>query len=418
MFIRRTITLITVLRISCFCVIAGDWPQILGPNRDGIANDEMLLENWPSSGPEAVWTERVGQGFAGVAVRNNVVYLFHRRENKEIVAALNSGTGKEIWSTGFPCEYRSGLSNDSGPRCVPVVTDTRVFVFGVGGHLRCLDPNNGEEIWSRDTWEDFSAPEGYFGAGSTPVLFQDRLIVNVGGLSSAAVVAFSATDGSTIWQSFNDTASYSSPMVADVAGTAHAIVVTRLNVVSVDPDDGAVRFRFAFGARGPTVNGATPVVIKDRLLVSSSYRVGSVWASISDDDSDPVRSGEKLLATQYATPVVWNGMLFAVDGRQDVGTASLKCIDPDGQTVLWSEGGFDYGTLIRVNDEFLFLTCGGELVRFAADMSGYRKVHRSRVLNSTPRGYRLPALSHGRLFVRDDGQLKCLLVGGTVQPRL
>ena len=67
--------------------------------------------------------------------------------------------------------------------------------------------------------------------------------------------------------------------------------------------------------------------------------------------------------------------------------------------------------MIRVNKELLFLTCGGELIRIAADKTKYRELHRSRVLQATPRGYRLPALSNGRLFVRDDKQLKCLRVG-------
>jgi outer membrane protein assembly factor BamB len=413
MLIKHNVSLLTVLATLSVSAVAGDWPQILGPNRDGIAVGETLLPTWPDAGPELAWTADVGDGFAGVAVRNNVVFLFQRKKDQEVVTALNAETGQEIWSRGFACRYQSGMSSDTGPRCVPVVTENRVFVFGVEGHLRCLDSTTGDAIWSRDTQEDFSAPEGYFGTGSSPLHFQDRLIVNIGGRDNASIVAFSTKDGSTIWKNFNDTASYSSPVVVNVNGTIHAIVVTRLHVVSLNPKDGTVRFSFPFGARGPTVNGATPVVMGDKLFVSASYRVGSASAEISDSAADHSSSGEKLLATQYATPVKHDGLLFAVDGRQDSGTASLKCIDPSAERVLWVEDGFEYGTLIRVNDELLFLSCGGELIRFAADRTGYRPSHRSRILKSTPRGYRLPAISIGRLFVRDDHQLKCLVVGET-----
>lgn len=390
---------------------AGDWPQILGPHRDGVAVDETLSERWPASGPQEVWKVPVGQGFAGVAVVDSVVYVFHRRGNEEIVEARDAATGDIVWSRPFPCRYRGGYSSDSGPRCVPVVSGERVFVFGVEGALRCLQVSDGEEVWSRETADDFSAPDGYFGAGSSPVLYDGRVIVNVGGRQDAAVVAFSAADGETLWQSVDDAASYSSPIVTTVAGVDHALVVTRYHLVSLNPGDGAVRFRFPFGMRGPTVNGATPVVVDDHVFVSSSYRVGSAWASIGAGGDRPTRSGEELLATQYATPIQLDGLLYAVDGRQDMGAATVKCLDPAQQKVLWEQGGFDYGSMIRVGQELLFLTCGGELIRIAADSTDYRELDRATVLKPTPRGHRLPAISNGRLFVRDDSELKCLQVG-------
>ncbi len=407
-----------ILLFCCFTLLlsltpleAGDWPQILGPNRDGIAKGETLLATWPTTGPKEHWSLSVGGGFAGVAVSDGTLVLFHRKDDFEVVDAMDAVTSKPKWQKKFPCDYQSGLSSDSGPRCVPLIAGGHVYVFGVQGKLRCLSMMDGKEVWSRDTWKDFSAPEGYFGAGSSPVLYEDRLIVNVGGRNNAAVVAFSIKDGSTLWQQFDDTASYSSPIVANVNGIPHAIVVTRLNTVSLNPADGSLRFQFPFGMRGPTVNGATPIVLGDQLFVSSSYRVGSTSATISGDSAKPVSSGEKLLATQYATPVEHNGLLFAVDGRQDVGSASLKCIDPKTQSVLWEKGGFEYGTLVRVANELLFLTHGGELIRFAAEKEAYREVQRCRVLESTSQGYRLPAISNGHLYVRDDAKLKCLVIG-------
>jgi len=390
---------------------AGDWPQILGPNRNGVAVDERLLPEWPANGPAEVWSCEAGEGFAGVAVNSGTLVLFHRVADSEVVEARDAATGKPMWSMKFPCDYQSGLSSDNGPRCVPLMTADRVFVYGVQGWLRCLDVKTGKEVWSRDTWKDFSAPEGYFGAGSTPVLFEDRLIVNVGGRDNAAVVAFNIDDGSTVWQSFDDTASYSSPVIAKVTGQPHAIVVTRLNTVSLNPQDGSIRFQFPFGMRGPTVNGANPIVMNDHLFVSASYRVGSAWAKIAETSVEPVMSGEELLATQYATPVPHNDLLFAVDGRQDIGRATLKCLNPATQKVLWQREGFHYGSLVRVDDELLFLTCAGELIRFAADSTGYREAQRFQILNATDRQYRLPAISQGRLYVRDDATLKCLQIG-------
>ena len=107
--------------IVSLCALAkvgfgGDWPQILGPNRDGIAVGETLLDEWPDSGPKEVWQANVGQGFAGVAVYKNTVYVFHRVDGSEIVEARVAATGGIIWRQKFPCGYRGGYSNDSGPR--------------------------------------------------------------------------------------------------------------------------------------------------------------------------------------------------------------------------------------------------------------------------------------------------------------
>ena len=49
-------------------VQAGDWPQILGPRRNGVAIDERIAGAWPSSGLKTLWQREVGRGFAGVAV--------------------------------------------------------------------------------------------------------------------------------------------------------------------------------------------------------------------------------------------------------------------------------------------------------------------------------------------------------------
>lgn len=409
----KSLSICSLLLLSASPLLAGDWPQILGPQRDGIAAGEELLPEWPAAGPKQHWALNVGEGFAGVAVKDGTLVVFHRVGDFEVVDAMDAVTSKPKWQTKFPCDYESGMSSDNGPRCVPVLTDDHVFVFGVQGNLRCLSMKGGKEIWSRDTWTDFSAPEGYFGAGSSPVVFEDKVIVNVGGRNNAAVVAFSVKDGSTVWQKFDDAASYSSPIIATVQGVDHVIVVTRLHTISLNPADGSLRFQFPFGMRGPTVNGATPVIVGGQLFVSSSYRVGSITAKLSADAANPVSSGEELLATQYATPISHNDLLYAVDGRQDIGSATLKCIDPSQQKVLWEQSGFDYGTLVKAGTDLVFLTNGGELIRFAADSTRYREQHRSSVLDATSRGYRLPAISNGYLYVRDDKTLKCLVIGKT-----
>ena len=108
---------------------AGDWPQILGPNRNGVAEGEKLLASWPAAGPKLVWERAVGSGFAGVAVADGKAVLFHRVGNEEVVEAMQADTGRVLWKQTFATDYTSQISSDSGPRCVPVLHDGMAYLF-------------------------------------------------------------------------------------------------------------------------------------------------------------------------------------------------------------------------------------------------------------------------------------------------
>jgi outer membrane protein assembly factor BamB len=401
----------------CERLSAGDWPQLLGPARNGVAVGEKLHAAWPTGGPRVVWEASVGGGFAGVAVAGGRVLSFTREGSSEVVRSYAAADGVLQWEAKSECRYQGGVSSDKGPRCVPLIAGDRVYVLGVEGRLRCLELGSGREVWQRDTERDYRPLEGYFGVGSTPVLQGDRLIVNVGGREDSSIVAFDAKTGKTVWQVFTDAASYSAPVVVRSGQRSLAIVVTRLHLTGVDIATGELAFSFPFGARGPTVNGASPVLLGERVFVSSSYNIGSLLVQLTADGAREVWRDEELLATQYATAIPAGSdhpsVVFAMDGRQDAGSGSgtLKCLDLESRRVLWERAGFDYGTLLRAGGDLLVLTCGGELVRVSAAVGGYREVARAKVLRATDSGYRLPALAGGRLFVRDDDTLKCLDVG-------
>lgn len=157
---------------------AGDWPQILGPNRNGIAVDESIVDSFPDDGPKTVWQREVGSGFAGLAVADGIAVLFHRVGDVERVEAMNAGTGEVLWKTDFPAEFVPRFVNDNGPRCVPLIHNGRVYLYGAMGGLHALDLKTGETLWSRDTFEEYKSqrsfrgepPEGYFGIGTSPIV--------------------------------------------------------------------------------------------------------------------------------------------------------------------------------------------------------------------------------------------------------
>lgn len=130
---------------------AHDWPQFLGPSRDGVYSGTELADSWPAAGPRRVWTKQVGQGFSGPVVAGDRVILFHRVENDEVIEALDARTGRTEWTYEYQTAYRDDFGFDEGPRAVPVVTDGRVYTFGAQGQLHAVDLETGAGIWSVDT---------------------------------------------------------------------------------------------------------------------------------------------------------------------------------------------------------------------------------------------------------------------------
>jgi outer membrane protein assembly factor BamB len=385
---------------------AGDWPQILGPNRDGIAAEKALRLLPGGESPRVAWRRPAGSGVAGVAVRSGQVLLFHRVEDEEIAVSLAAETGQEQWTQRFPATFQPRIMPDNGPLCVPVLLEEYVLLHGATGQLHCLARETGKVLWSVNTHEDFRTDEGYFGAGSSPLVVGDKVLVNVGGArQEAGVVAFDLKSGRVVWKAGGWQASYSSPVLAKVENEQLAIVVTRLETVGLEPDTGKVRFSLPFGQRGPTVNGANPLVIDGHLFLTASYGIGNVWAKLHPDKIEVLREDLKPLASQYTTPIVVGRHLIGIDGRQDGGPVDLVCCDPVTGQDAWRIEDFGYATLIRVGEHLLIMKTEGELVIAEANVQEFRELREYQLSDSICRA--LPAFAHGRLFLRNEQELIC-----------
>ena len=388
-------------------ISAGDWPQILGPQRNGIAEGEKLASSWPATGPRTVWKQSVGTGLSGVAVAGGTVYVFDRDGDSERIAALDALTGKPRWKPiTWPASYQDTISGDDGPRSIPVVQGGRVYAYGAAGNLVCINVQEAKIVWSRNLVTDYQSDLGYFGAGSTPLVEGQAIIVNVGGQKSqAGVVGLSAETGKELWKSVPDTASYSSPVAVTVDGTRHVLCITRLKLVSLDPSNGQVRFEIPFGKRGPTVNGANPVIVKNYVLATASYGIGATFAKIAKDHADSQWEGDEILSSQYTTSVLQGAYLYGIDGRQDQGMASLRCFDPLTRKIAWTEEGFGMATLILADNKLVCMKTDGTLTLVAASPKAYEELGTAKLFDATCRG--LPALANGMLYVRDTQTLKC-----------
>lgn len=406
------LTMVVVL-LSCLVAdsvsFAGDWPNILGPQRNALAVEEKLADKWPADGPRSAWEAKIGSGFAGVAVADGIAILFHRLDDEDTFSAYDAASGQPLWSKGFPTDFQPQIGDDDGPRAVPTIHKGRIYAYAGAGGLYGVDLKTGDVLWQRQTHKEFRAPAGYFGAGSAPLVEDGVVIVNVGGdKDGAGIVAFNLDTGKTAWKATSDQASYSSPLVAVVDGRRVVLCITRLNLVALDPATGSELARTPFGQRGPTVNGAMPVVIGNRVLLTASYGIGAELVLLGRDKFEVVWKDE-VLSSQYTTPIIRDGAVFGIDGRQDGGPISLKCFDLETRKVYWTKSGLTYATLIAADGKLLVMQTDGTLRLAELNKSAYRELGTASLLRGTTRA--LPALANGRLYVRNEKTLKCVELG-------
>jgi outer membrane protein assembly factor BamB len=394
--------------LVCFVVDlpAADWPQWLGPNRDGISAETGLLKTWPAKeGPPLVWQRAVGEGYSGPVVAGERLILFHRVDDKEVVQCFNALKGDNLWSFDYPTDYVDGLGKGNGPRSTPVVDGKRIYTLGAEGWLHSIDLDSGKKIWGRSIVADYKVPANYFGVGTSPLIEGDLLLVNVGG-KQAGIVAFDKAHGKEVWKTPDEGASYSSPVAATFDGKRFAVFFTRQGVLLLDPVTGKVRYTKQWRARNDaSVNAATPLVIGDLLFFSASYETGALLLRVNPQNVEEVWSGDEILSNHYCTSVHYQGYLYGIDGRQEAG-ASLRCVELKTGKVQWTKKSFGCGSMVLAEGHLFVVTERGDLVLVELSPKGYLEKARTGVFKDFPCRAQI-ALANGMLYARDGARLVC-----------
>jgi outer membrane protein assembly factor BamB len=403
----NTITLSTYFLLLAGTALA-EWPQILGPTRDGVAVTDTIGTDFPSGEPEIVWSKAIGSGFAGPVVAGGKVFVFHRQGDEVHLDALDASKGEQLWRFSYPTDYRDDFGFDNGPRAVPLVAEGRVFINGAEGMLHCIDSETGDKVWAKDLRKEFNADKGFFGRAPSPLIVGDTLILQIGG-EGAGIIGLNSKDGNLIWKATDHECGYASPIAVTLGGQPRVLAFTREGFVCLDPTTGKVlidkRHRAEMHA---SVNAATPIFFEpNRVFLSACYGVGAALWEISPDKgtTSEIWSAEGRLDSHYATPVRFGNHLIGFHGRQESGTV-LRCIDATTGKVAWASESMPAGTVTRAGETLVILTERGELLLAKADRTAFEPTARGQILGNGTRA--LPALSDGLFFARDTKRLVCV----------
>jgi outer membrane protein assembly factor BamB len=397
--------------------VTHDWRTLLGPTHNGVSTETKLSRTLP---PPLVWECPKGTGYSSPAVTERHLVFLHRVRDEEIVECLHPETAARHWQFRYATAFEDRYGYNNGPRSSPVIAGDRVYAIGAEGMLHCLDLESGRVVWKQDLRVAYKVRQDFFGTGSTPLVEESLLIVNVGGPGGPSVVAFDRQTGREVWRAGTKWgASYASPVPAVVRGRRRVFVFAggeseppAGGLMSIDPSNGRVDFEFPWRSRTrESVNASCPVVFDDKVFISASYRTGSALVEVRADFSHRVVWTTQDVGLHFSTAIYRDGYLYGFDGRNEP-DASLACVDASNGTVVWREtpewtesfGGRQQvtgpyrGSLLAVDGQFLCLGELGHLLWIDVTPRGYREVSRARLF-AARESWALPVLSRGLLYI-------------------
>ena len=403
---------ITALLACAFTTVShgGDWPQFLGPNRNGAVPNESIRTNWKTQPPTKKWDQTVGSGFSGPVVSDGSVYLYHRLGTKSALDSINLETGERMWRYQHPTQYRDDFGFDNGPRATPCVDGDSIFLMSADGMLSAVERSSGKKRWEVDAKSNWKSGKGFFGMAPSPLVAGDVVVYIIGGKDGSGVVALDRNTGKLAWKATSDEAGYASPVLENRNSHPALWIWTREKLYTMNPTSGQILASLPWrSSMNASVNAATPLVLPEGVFVSASYGAGAVLVKREGDSLNRVWSGDDQISNHYATCVYHQGYLYGFHGRQEYGP-EFRCIEAATGKVQWSEDNLGAGSVICINKQLLLMMESGELILIEASTEAFQTLSRRQILPSGVRAF--PAFSNGMFLARSPERLVCLEMSG------
>jgi len=390
---------------------AEDWPQFLGPNRNGVSKETGLMNSWGAAGPDELWRIPGGVGMSAVVVKNGMACTMIQTKREQLLLGFDAETGTKKWAAAIAPNYRNQMGN--GPRGTPVLTTDAAFVFTGEGVLARVNLKDGSLDWKVATLKRHSGAVMDYGMACSPILWGTAVIATIGA-RQATVVAFDQKTGETLWTAGRSgSAGYSSPAILKAGGKEQLVVFAGASAFGVDSTGNELwRYRYVTDY---DCNIATPLSVDGSVLISAGENHGTTLLNLK-----PAGSGfdtsvawastgtGSMLRNEWQTSILLNGYLYGFDNVGSAGPVThLTCVRAKTGERVWREPRFGKGNMIAADGKLFATTMKGELVVMQASPDGFKELGRKEVMGTTRQA---PSLANGRLYVRDDAEIVCFNV--------
>jgi outer membrane protein assembly factor BamB len=380
------------------------WTDFRGPNRDGLYDQTPILTAWPKPGLTRLWKQPVGGGYASFVIAEGRAFTIEQRRNREVVAAYDVNTGREIWTDSWAADFRESMGGD-GPRATPTWHEGRLYAQGAEGELRCLDAATGKVVWSKNILADNGASNLTWGMSASPLIVDEKVIVQPGGPGGKSVVAYHKLTGAVVWKTLDDKQAYTSPMLVTLGGRRQIITVTAVRAVGLAPEDGAPLWEYPWVTEYD-VNASQPIVTgPSRVFISTGYGHGAALIELQPAGKAFTARAvwqNTRMKNKFNPSVLYQGHVYGLD------EGILACLDVETGQQKWKGGRYGYGQLLLAGGHLVVTTETGEVVLLKATPERHQELARfSAVAGKT---WNVPALAGGLLFVRNTTEMACFRI--------
>jgi outer membrane protein assembly factor BamB len=389
--------------------LAGEWPQFLGPDRNGISSETGLLKSWPADGPKEVWRAPGGVGMAGLAISGGRLCTVVQRAGQEVVICLDAKSGAQKWETPISAAYKNPQGD--GTRATPAIAGEQVYVFTGAGKLAALTLKDGAVVWSHETVDELDGEISEFGMASSPLVVDNLVVVTVGA-PGATLAAYECDTGKLAWKAGNDPAGYSSPALLKIKGQPQIVLFDGAAAMGLSIPDGKTLWRYDYKTDF-NCNIATPIVSRDQVFLSAGENHGCVLLSFKPQGKQ--FAVEKVWASNGPKSVMRNGWQTSLPldgylyGYDNVGAAGpvmhLNCVEMATGKLAWQQLRFGKGNCIAADGKLFCSSMEGELIVVRVSPKAYDEIGRATVFGTDSR--QAPALANGLLYLRDSREILC-----------
>ncbi len=386
-----------------------DFPQFLGPKRDGQFNNVNLANSW-SSPPLELWKIGMGEGWSGFVAVNGYAITQEQRGADECVTCYDIETGTLVWKHAVKRRHEDPMGiGKVGPRATPTVNEGMVYTLGGTGILDCVNGSTGQLEWSADVPElvsiskqlktnnlglDYTVEDSTltWGRSNSPLIVDDKIVVPAGGTAenparAVTLIAFNKKTGQEIWRGGNRMVSYGSPSLVTLGGQQQIVLVTESDAVGHDIETGEELWSHRwYGMSSSAANCSQVTYVDDsHVLLSKGYNQGGELISVTKNSdgewrTESLKKDPRLLKTKFTNPVIYQKHAYSLsDGY-------LECTevtsDGDSFNRKWKQRGrFGHGQLLLVGDKLLVHSESGTLFLIKADPSGYTELEKFKTID-------------------------------------
>lgn len=360
-----------LIRVTCLLLLIGasamaadSWPQWGGPTRNFHVAEEGLNADWATEAPRELWRRELGEGYSGIAADGEKLYVMYRQDDHEHAVALDAATGDTIWTRRYPAPFhdKTDLGPGPGPHATPSLEANLVFTAGVTGIFHALDRNTGEVVWQHRLIDDLDGTLNFRGYSSSPTVYKDMILVNVGG-ESQSVIAFSQQTGEVRWKSQDYRTSHASPGLIQVNGEMHYVSIADTYIFALNPDVGTRLWEFEHQIEGGHVCSTPAWDGKQSLFFSAAYGRGSWVLEMSSENGATTahqRWHQPKLRVHHSNIVMQEGMVVTSSG--DFGAIVFAAADLLTGEVLWQSREIGRVSQLRLGELHLLLEETGRLM--------------------------------------------------------